>query len=424
MQLSRWIGLILAVLILAGLLSSAQAIPGGGGRLIKSRPSHILPDNLGDMDAAEKMLAHRLLMQKLLGNRALMKGLNAQQAEALKLLPGLLEKDPELSKLVQDALQNPNAENVKRLQDWVTGAQQALKAQGVEPGKQLDSPNPAGEGQANGAGALPPPAPSPARPRSDRPQKLRDFLSRLAIRAADGLETMDQSADSKALRDALRQIGRVDLVANGLQLNQVDSAELDALERLADALSLDKLDPSSWRWRGPRVRWAPELPGIQAPSSLSAPNWGSFSGPSLPSSGNTVLVLLWVAIVGMVGVLLWKYGPGLWPTEAAAVGPAWQIGDWPVAPEAVATRGDLVRAFEYLALSCLGREALPCHHHDLAQRLGHNGADRQQAAQALAGLYEQARYAPEQADAGVLLAQPDQAAARRALRLLAGDHRA
>jgi hypothetical protein len=87
----------------------------------------------------------------------------------------------------------------------------------------------------------------------------------------------------------------------------------------------------------------------------------------------------------------------------------------------VATRQDLVRAFEYLALLVLGPAARACHHLDLAALLGErapvlNPDVRRGAASALARLYEQARYAPGDEPLG----EDDLAAARRDLCLLAG----
>jgi hypothetical protein len=67
---------------------------------------------------------------------------------------------------------------------------------------------------------------------------------------------------------------------------------------------------------------------------------------------------------------------------------------------------------------CLGPAARPCHHLELAARLGGPTADaeRRRAAGELARLYEQARYAPEDDQ----LSADDLAAARRDLCLLAG----
>jgi hypothetical protein len=78
-----------------------------------------------------------------------------------------------------------------------------------------------------------------------------------------------------------------------------------------------------------------------------------------------------------------------------------------VRPDLVASRGDLVKAFEHLACLRLGEPALRQNHLELGDRLGAAG---------LARLYEQARYAPPEEP----LPAADLAAARRDLCRLAG----
>src|SRR5205814_1099425 len=83
--------------------------------------------------------------------------------------------------------------------------------------------------------------------------------------------------------------------------------------------------------------------------------------------------------------------------EGNAAEAGWRLGPWPVRPERVASRGDLVRAFEYLACLLLGPKALTRHHLELGADLGATEAAtpaRRAAAARLARLYEQARYAP------------------------------
>jgi hypothetical protein len=80
----------------------------------------------------------------------------------------------------------------------------------------------------------------------------------------------------------------------------------------------------------------------------------------------------------------------------------------------VATRQELIQAFEYLSLLRCGEPARAWHHHAIADRLGGTEAERREAAERLAALYEQARYAPA---AGT---EPDWSAARGPLTTLAG----
>jgi hypothetical protein len=73
---------------------------------------------------------------------------------------------------------------------------------------------------------------------------------------------------------------------------------------------------------------------------------------------------------------------------------AWSAGPWPVDPSRVSTREDLIRAFEHLAVLCLGLPARTLNHLDLASRLGQTADGRSGPAARLARLYERARYAP------------------------------
>jgi hypothetical protein len=80
----------------------------------------------------------------------------------------------------------------------------------------------------------------------------------------------------------------------------------------------------------------------------------------------------------------------------------------------VASRADLIRAFEYLSLARCGEAARSWHHRAIAERLGGAEEERRTAAAGLARLYEQARYAPADHP------EPDWTAARRPLTFLAG----
>jgi hypothetical protein len=91
-----------------------------------------------------------------------------------------------------------------------------------------------------------------------------------------------------------------------------------------------------------------------------------------------------------------------------------------VDPAQVATRQDLIRAFEYLSLLRLGPAARSWNHRAIAARLSAEpsdaAAERRCAAAHLAGLYERARYAPP----GDPLPDGEVRDARRDLCLLAG----
>jgi hypothetical protein len=79
----------------------------------------------------------------------------------------------------------------------------------------------------------------------------------------------------------------------------------------------------------------------------------------------------------------------------------------------------VVKAFEYLAMLLLGRQAVPANHLEIAGQLATNDltGQRRLAAAELADLYEHARYAPPDED----LSADEMASARRDLSLLAGS---
>jgi hypothetical protein len=154
------------------------------------------------------------------------------------------------------------------------------------------------------------------------------------------------------------------------------------------------------------VGGSPHMPSLPAAPSTRGDDWGT---------GAFMLLSLAVLLL-----LFWKMGG--WSKLQTGRGNSgeWQLGPWPVQPGAVSTRQDLVRAFEHLALLRLGRDASTCHHHELADRLaGVNDTDNarcRQAANLLAWLYEQARYAP----AEVSLSAEELTEARHALCFFAG----
>jgi hypothetical protein len=126
------------------------------------------------------------------------------------------------------------------------------------------------------------------------------------------------------------------------------------------------------------------------PSAPDLPS-ASVSGPSVGSG----MMLLWLLAGVLLLTLIWRLGGSLLMSQAHT-SDGWRLGPWPVDPRQVASRGELVKAFEYLACRLLGPEALHRHHRDLAEQMA---AIRPTPARraALAGLeilYEQARYAP------------------------------
>jgi hypothetical protein len=253
------------------------------------------------------------------------------------------------------------------------------------------------------AGAVPPlPPPEVPPPSTPKQEEFREGLSKL-------VEKMRESSLGNS--PTLRRIGRE---LNRPLVSRSDGESegfLGKLPRLGDYVSFRRLfTPDSLpslgkpNWNGPR------MPAVSAPGA---------AGMQSPSEG-TVIGLAWIAVALIVVLLLWKLlaGTRMPPTSVQPAG--WQLGRWPVNPAEVATRQDLIRAFEYLSLLLLGPAARAWNHLDIAQKLGESeeapATQRRNAASHLAALYEQARYAPPEEP----LPEDHLSDARRNLCLLAG----
>ncbi|MGH6681561.1 MAG: hypothetical protein ACREDL_22105, partial [Bradyrhizobium sp.] len=153
----------------------------------------------------------------------------------------------------------------------------------------------------------------------------------------------------------------------------------------------------------------------EAPVS-SLPRFGASSSADTVDDGGWRPAMLSVLMFGVLVLLLCKT---IRKSPVGSEKETWRLGSWPVSPSGVSTRQDVIRAFEYLALLCLGPAAGTCHHRALAERLAEQdsgNSSRRQAVETLAWLYEQARYAP----ADESLSEGELNDARHALCLLAG----
>jgi hypothetical protein len=134
----------------------------------------------------------------------------------------------------------------------------------------------------------------------------------------------------------------------------------------------------------------------------------STPGPNIdaaPAMGGTPEInrsaLLVLAGVGLVAFLTWRILSHMgtathddW-ARAGLDGPGgWRLGPWPVQPESIKTRDDVIRAFEYLSVLQLGPSALTWNHVDIALALGGRFPALSVNALELGTRYEQARYAP------------------------------
>jgi hypothetical protein len=250
---------------------------------------------------------------------------------------------------------------------------------------------------------------------------MAEFITKHLTKTANWLEKSGYDEDGSTLKEALRHLSSMKRGDTSFFLENVKGL-VDRFEGVGrffspEKLGLGNLSPipkPDWKFTLPSMPHV-DLPALSPPSLGTFPSAPSFSTPEAPS------LLVWCSVLLFLGVLAWKLPA--WMREEnkeAATLRNDSLGPWPVAPNAVHTRGELIRAFEYLSLLILGPSARTDNHNDLAQRLGADLVDHQEAARCLARLYEESRYAPEQSQPETPLPEQDQVAARQALCLLAG----
>jgi len=326
-------------------------------------------------------------------------------------------EDREVRRIIREAagkLQNQSEASPEERRRWEDLAHRFLPPEGAPLGTWPTGENPNDPSQPPPAEPKPPPdggPPNPMRPPEAAPgivpapqppaipgqpanSPVKDRLRDMAEALADS-----RLGESPAFRRLVANIDRVKAPEAGV----ADwNRRLDKLESRFTALGTP-LPKISW----PQIEHAPRDPvGKMAPAA-GEPGAAAREGRQLLLvllAAGTAGLFVW-ALLRRKGLLVLRRGNG-----------GWRLGPWPVRPEAVRTREELVRAFEYLALLLLGPASRSCNHRDIAAGLGAEDDTRRAAAERLADLYEQARYAPPDEE----LPESNLAAARADLSLLAG----
>jgi len=259
----------------------------------------------------------------------------------------------------------------------------------------------------------------------NQPAVADDMLARWTrdlLKEADDWELDDMVKKSPALREGLKELQQ--LLPDGMESRHPFPST--GLARWAAGLGpqgVPMFKLPDLGWLKPKTLSLPSLPRPKVPLPRLG-TWGDM--PGLPRLGSVAHGgrafghgFLWIAVLGLAALVAWQLMRQWSGMRARGPGASWQPGPWPVNPADLATRADLIRAFEYLSLLQLGRAARTWNHRAIAAGLGgQDGCDdrRRLAADELAFLYEKARYAPttDPFPAAAL------ASARRDLCLLAG----
>jgi hypothetical protein len=442
---------LLPALACLALLASVQASSGQPPpRDSNSNPSHILlPDGIGDRNAAEELLAERLqrsrdlstvqdVLKKIganpkdfLGEDFLKNPKNLERAQKFAKAFGITSKSVDnprlldLMRKVKDKLSKEEREAVDRVVPLMKTSDSKEPIEGFQPPDPMPKDNerkpgtPAG-GQPEGEKSRPQdnatPAKTPENPAAPTDEEKEDTASSspLPLRRPERTslfgewlgELRGENGPVGELRNSLKDLlgPRTGLGNYTSNLSKDLRSQLPGLSDLQlghFAREFGQLVPDTLKLR----------PREEDASSASLPDISS----GLDVGLGTVVVS--VALLAGAGLLVWALALRLrWGGDRDG----WRLGRWPVQPSAVRTRGDVVKAFEYLALLLLGRKISTSHHLAIAGKLGTSQVDltgrRQNAAEELAHLYEQARYAPPEEQ----LSEDDLATARRDLTFLAG----
>lgn len=377
-----------------------------------------------DPDVA-KMLRDRLQAEKDLGPlKDILKDI-AKDPSKFKLDPKQIEdlkkKNPGLEKAVKDLVKNnPDLQKslkqfaeqkppvnqpveVKKLQDDLKKFFEEQKAKKDVPPLPKDVPAP----------PLPPPSPPKLKKIDAPPAPKPDPVAKTA-------QNLMKKTENTKLGDWLKDSPAWKRAYDDLQ----NSMKADTAKKTTGLL--DKLQPGDGKWwklgegvvermqKLPRPnfeRVGPPLPGLgnfRAPN-LAPPPMPDPGGPALPTIGAGLAWLLLLILLLLLAWILYRWSRRADAENAVDVRRG--LGPWPVRPEEVATRTELVQAFDYLALLTLGSDVQCWNHHAVARRWREASSSCAASAQTLALLYEQARYT-EGADA---LPAPQREQARQSL---------
>jgi len=385
---------------------------------------------------------------------------NPQMAERLRetlrqsggktSLPDGMDSDGKLRDLIKRLVQDgnvplsgdggrPNQESLEKLKELIKQQADRSKAgdgsdssnqpnrEGSEGDRRRESndgrPGPDGSSRQSGESG------SGTREGAQGSPLSRQFARKLTDMAEKFQDSHSSLGDSPTLQRALRSLNRVggdgdrwgDFGKNGDRI-------ASSLPDLGRFVRLDKLRPEGGLSLFKNRDWLPSMSGFRWPGgSLPSVKLGGFSGgpsfgppsisPGGASSSGTGMVLVWVIALAALGLAAWKILGSAKKRITSAPSSGWRLGRWPVQPAAIRTREDLIKAFDYLSLLQLGQAARHWNHRQIAVGLGSKqDEERDRAATHLAGVYEQARYAPISDD----LPDAELAAARRHLCQLAG----
>lgn len=305
--------------------------------------------------------------------------------------PEFRRRIEEMGRRMAEQGQNFDAEKLQQLMKNLQSPRPGLPGSPLnpvpgEPNAQQPRPlvPPSPPGGPDATPPLPPRLPPPGNvsPEDSKPsERFREFLSRA----------------NRWLPESFRQSEAVERFRQNLM--QGEAEPRDRTFRLPGNIrlgfDLNKPLSRSFRWAESavgRIRVG-RMPSVQLPDLSHSPNLPSLGGPGNVSGlKSTGLIIGLLGAVVLASLLAWRFLNRESERNSSHV--ASSGATWPVDPKRIATRDELVRAFDYLTVRRVGPVAAPWHHRRRAQSLAELESSRRTEAFRLAELYETARYAP------------------------------
>jgi hypothetical protein len=373
-------------------------------------PSKFLPEHFEHATSASEALSlYRKVMQD---PTEYLKKQNQETLEqvAVSLLNGDLKLDPNdpLMRILMQELNNPDREKLSPgLRQQLEIVRRNSTSGGtiapnpIKPDGQQAAQYPVGSSQPATSASNGAPSPSssaqglsgqPAG--ADQSAQSGSALNRWLLRQAEGLAAKD---------GVLRNSPSVQRALEEFVLSGSSAPSSDAPDSFSEMLR--GVLPEDWWSEHASERFGdlesmilshvalPEfrLPRPALPSADVAAGPEDLHISDVPGTGATLLWFLAALALGLGG---WSMYRRATIRKEESTNRLATPGAWPVAPEAVRSFEDFIQAFEHLSLVKLGPKARNWNHRTIALELGGDESRRQQMAQHLARLYEQARYAP------------------------------
>lgn len=437
-----WLWLLLALLCSPGTATaqnprtlsppykeSHRDLPGG---LDLSNPQEIMAQRLQELHELHQLQDQ---VQELLKDDKFRKQIEKisesdwQQLRQKMLKGQVLNQDPTWTKLLQQARAGRKLDDrqIDILSRWAEGAakkQHSSDSTGTRIDNAVEPPPTPPSPLPPDSDSPPPSSPTPTEPapsslldrlQEDSMKWLMENFQEMSGDMLQALAEMGNQGDTP-LAELLRSVPQSDFSG----INVSEHPLIPALRTGALSRYLSKAGDFLQRQRGVWDKVGSLFPRVALRSlpNIGSPSVSMRTSPTAESDG-WLPAMLSLLMLSVIVLFVWKSGFGSKGQAGPGTDAEWRLGAWPVPPGAVSSRQDVIRAFEYLALLRFGPAAAACHHRQLAERLAEQDSanpSRRQAAEMLAWLYEQARYAP----AGETLSQEQLSDARHALCSLAG----